>query len=149
MSIFKEINPLIEYFNQMRKLENYMVFDMIFPKTWKIPKKFIVEDKFLNNGQDENSIFLSFISEYDEVEINKIQQNILGIVNYNLEREEKERLLETKISELKNIFDKESLDNLKKLKLQLNSLEKPINNVNGKSNTTNIERVGGPEIVED
>jgi hypothetical protein len=145
MSLYKEIAPLFEYLNQIRKLENYIVFDMIFPKTWKIPKKFIIEDKFLNNGSTEDSLLLSFISEYDESEINKNQQNILGIINYNLEREAKEKLLESKISELRNIFEKEPLDALKILKFELKS-EKPVKNVNTKSNT---ERVGGPEIVED
>ena len=127
MSLYTEIKPLFDYLNQIRKLENYIVFDMIFPKTWKMPKKFIIEDKFLNNGSDDDSLLLSFISEYDESEINKTQQNILGIVNYNLEREAKEKLLESKISELKNIFEKESLDNLKILKFQLNS-EKHVKN---------------------
>ena len=141
MSLYTEIKPLFDYLNQIRKLENYIVFDMTFPKTWKMPKKFIIEDKFLNNGSDDDSLLLSFISEYDESEINKTQQNILGIVNYNLEREAKEKLLESKISELKNIFEKESLDNLKILKFQLNS-EKPVKNAITKSNT---ERVGSPE----
>ena len=145
MSLYTEIKPLFDYLNQIRKLENYIVFDMTFPKTWKMPKKFIIEDKFLNNGSDDDSLLLSFISEYDESEINKTQQNILGIVNYNLEREAKEKLLESKISELKNIFEKESLDNLKILKFQLNS-EKPVKNAITKSNTV---RVGSPEIVED
>jgi hypothetical protein len=145
MSLYTEITPLFDYLNQIRKLENYIVFDMNFPKTWKIPKKFIIEDKFLNNGSDDDSLILSFISEYDESEINKNQQNILGIVNYNLEREAKEKLLENKINELKNIFEKETLDNLKVLKFELKS-EKPVKNVNAKSNT---ERIGSPEIVED
>ncbi len=145
MSLYKEIVPLFDYLNQIRKLENYIVFDIIFPKTWKIPKKFIIEDKFLNNGFSDETISLSFISEYDESEINKNQQNILGIINYNLEREAKEKLLESKISELRNIFEKEPLDALKILKFELKS-EKPVKNVNTKSNT---ERVGGPEIVED
>ena len=145
MSLYKEIVPLFDYLNQIRKLENYIVFDIIFPKTWKIPKKFIIEDKFLNNGFSDETISLSFISEYDESEINKNQQNILGIINYNLEREAKEKLLESKISELRNIFEKEPLDALKILKFELKS-EKPVKNVSTKSNT---ERVGGPEIVDD
>jgi len=101
----------------MRKLETYICFDMIFPSTWKIPRKFIIEDKFLNQGTvDDNNIGLSFISEFNEVSINTTQSNILGIINFNLEREEKERLLNLKINELKTIFDKQSLDSLKELK---------------------------------
>lgn len=117
MSIFNEIEPIFLYLKQMRKLDTYICFDMIFPNTWKIPKRFIIEDKFLNQGAiDDKSIGLSFISEFNELSINTVQSNILGIINYNLEREEKERLLNLKINELKTIFDKQSLDSLKELK---------------------------------
>jgi hypothetical protein len=117
MSIFNELEPIFLYLNQVRKLEAYICFDMVFPNTWKIPKRYIIEDKFLNQGAvDDKTIALSFISEFNEKSINTTQNNIMGIISYNLEREEKERLLNLKISELKNIFDKQSLDSLKELK---------------------------------
>ena len=119
MSFYKEINPIFEYLHQVRKLENYIVFDVLFSKTWKIPKKFIVEDKFLNNGTLEDKLYLSFVSDFEENNLNLIQNNILGIVRYNLEREAKEKLFEDRVNELKHIFDKENLDNLKKLKFEL------------------------------
>ena len=59
-----------------------------------------------------------------------IVKNIIGIINYNLEREEKERLLQAKINELKTIFDKQSLDNLKELKFDIT--KKIIEDTNGK-----------------
>jgi hypothetical protein len=120
MSIYKELTPIIEYLTQIRKLENYLVFDVAFPITWKMLKRHIIEDKFVNNGTENNLLNLSFVSEYDEKNINLIQENILNIINYNLEREEKERLLEAKINELKTIFDKESLDSLKNFKFDIN-----------------------------
>jgi hypothetical protein len=120
MSIYKELTPIIEYLTQIRKLENYLVFDVAFPISWKMLKKHIIEDKFVNNGTENNLLNLSFVSEYDEKNINLIQENILNIINYNLEREEKERLLEAKINELKTIFDKESLDSLKNFKFDIN-----------------------------
>jgi hypothetical protein len=117
MSIFNELEPIFLYLNQVRKLEAYICFDMVFPNTWKIPKRYIIEDKFLNQGAvDDKTIALSFISEFNEKSINTTQNNIMGIISYNLEREEKERLLNLKINELKNIFDKQSLDSLKELK---------------------------------
>jgi hypothetical protein len=119
MSFYKEISPIFEYLHQVRKLENYIVFDVLFSKTWKIPKKYIVEDKFLNKGTLEDKLYLSFVSDFDENNLNLIQNNILGIVRYNLEREAKEKLFEDRVSELKNIFDKENLENLKKLKFEL------------------------------
>jgi len=122
MSIYKELTPIIEYLTQIRKLENYLVFDVAFPITWKMLKRHIIEDKFVNNGTENNLLNLSFVSEYDEKNINLIQENILNIINYNLEREEKERLLEAKINELKTIFDKESLDSLKNFKFDITEL---------------------------
>jgi hypothetical protein len=41
--------------------------------------------------------------------------NIKNIIKYNLEREEKDRLFETKVEELKKLFEKQNLDKLKGL----------------------------------
>jgi hypothetical protein len=138
MSIYKELTPIINYLTQIRKLENYLVFDVAFPMTWKILKKHIIEDKFVNNGTANDLLNLSFVSEYDEKNINLIQENILNIINYNLEREEKERLLEMKINELKTIFDKESLDNLKNFKFDINK-KINLNDVKSRPSTEVIE----------
>jgi|688.fasta_scaffold245472_4 hypothetical protein len=120
MTFYNQIEPIFEYLLQIRKIENYLMFDMLFPMTWKVPKKYIIEDKFLNQGQQEdNKILLSFISDFQQKELDLIVKNIIGIINYNLEREEKERLLQVKINELKTIFDKQSLDNLKELKFDI------------------------------
>jgi hypothetical protein len=59
---------------------------------------------------DEGLIGMSFVCETDEDNINITQNNIIGIINFNLEREQKDALLENKINELKNIFEKQSLD---------------------------------------
>jgi hypothetical protein len=142
MSIYKELTPIIEYLTQIRKLENYLVFDVAFPITWKMLKRHIIEDKFVNNGTENNLLNLSFVSEYDEKNINLIQENILNIINYNLEREEKERLLEAKINELKTIFDKESLDSLKNFKFDINK-KIPLKDVKSKpaSETTELPNI--------
>ena len=145
MSFYKEAKPLIEYLHQIRKLENYIIFDMLFSKTWKIPKKYIVEDKFLNNGSLEDKLHLSFICDFEENSLNLIQSNILGIIRYNLEREAKERLFETKVNELKSMFDKENLDTLKALQFELNK-NVILDDGNGHGNT---ETTGISEIIEE
>jgi len=62
---------------------------------------------------------------------------IIGIINYNLEREQKDALLETKINELRGIFEKQSLDSLKSLKFDIKSNE--INyKQNGKSKSSEL-----------
>jgi hypothetical protein len=40
-----------------------------------------------------------------------------------LEREEKERLFQSKVDELKNVFEKQSLNNLKNLKFDIKSIQ--------------------------
>lgn len=145
MSFYKETKPLIEYLHQIRKLENYIVFDMLFSKTWKIPKKYIVEDKFLNNGSLEDKLHLSFICDFEENSLNLIQNNILGIIRYNLEREAKEKLFETKVNELKSMFDKENLDTLKALQFELNK-SVILDDGDGQGNT---ETTGISEIIEE
>lgn len=145
MSFYKEAKPLIEYLHQIRKLENYIVFDMLFSKTWKIPKKYIVEDKFLNNGSLEDKLHLSFICDFEENSLNLIQNNILGIIRYNLEREAKEKLFETKVNELKSMFDKENLDTLKALQFELNK-NVILDDGDGQGNT---ETTGISEIIEE
>jgi hypothetical protein len=145
MNINIQLGPIIKYLHQIRKIEDYLIFDMYFPSTWKILKKFVIEDKFVNLGTiDDGLIGMSFVSESNEDNLNLTQNNIIGIINFNLEREQKEMLLETKINELKGIFEKQSLDSLKSLKFDIKS-----NDINFKQNgrTKNVDLVG--EVKEE
>lgn len=140
MSLNIQLSSILQYLHQVKKIEDYLVFDMYFPNTWKILKKFVIEDRFVNLGTiDENTIGVSFVAEINEESLNNIQNNIIGIINYNLEREQKEMLLESKIHELKNIFDKQSLESLKTLKFDLKSTEISFKQ-NGRAK--NVEVVG-------
>jgi hypothetical protein len=138
MSLNVQLNQILKYLHQIRKIEDYLIFDMYFPSTWKVLKKFVIEDKFLNLGTvDEGLIGMSFVTETDEEKLTLTQNNIIGIINFNLEREQKEALLETKINELKGIFEKQSLDSLKSLKFDIKNNE--INfKQNGKSKPTEL-----------
>jgi hypothetical protein len=105
-------------------MENFLVFDIKIPRKWKLLKKFIKEDKFLDNGLiDDDFRSVSFICEVSETEIEETQKSIIGIINFNVELEEKELLLENKINELKGIFEKENLDSLKKLEFKMKTIK--------------------------
>jgi hypothetical protein len=126
MSLYKEFSTLLPYIQSVRKLKNYLSFDVSFPKTWKLPKKYIEEDKIL---EQESTIidnrFFSFVSEITEEGVENTSKNIQNIIKYNLEREEKEKLFQNKVDELKNIFEKQNLKNLKSLQFEIknNKLE--------------------------
>jgi patatin-like phospholipase/acyl hydrolase len=47
-----------------------------------------------------------------------------NIIRSNVEREEKEKLFKSKVQELKSIFEKENLENLKGLKFDVEELTK-------------------------
>lgn len=146
MNLSIQLDLIINYLHQIRKVEEYILIDMHFPQSWKILKKFVVEDRFVNLGTvDDNLIGMSFVSELDENSISLTQNNIIGIINFNLEREQKENLLEQKINELKGIFEKQSLDNLKSLKFDLKNPSEVTFSKNGKSK---ISQVPG-EVTEE
>ena len=126
MSLYKEFSTLLPYIQSVRKLKNYLSFDVSFPKTWKLPKKYVEEDKILE--QESTTIdnrFFSFVSEITEEGVESTSKNIQNIIRYNLEREEKERLFQNKVDELKHIFEKQNLKNLKSLQFEIknNKLE--------------------------
>ena len=122
MSIYKEFSELYPYIQSIRKLKNYLSFDMSFPKEWKLPKKFIPENNVIENeSQDPAKRLISFVSEFEEEKVNNIASNIKNVIKYNKELEEKERLFNLKVKELKTIFEKQNLTILKDLKFDLES----------------------------
>lgn len=120
MSLYKEFSSLLPYIQSVRKIKNFLSFDISFPNTWKLPKKFVREDKIVEQeSQTANHRFFSFVSEINEDDIETTSKNIQNIIRYNLEREEKERLFESKVNELKMLFEKQNLRNLKELEFQI------------------------------
>ena len=120
MSLFKEFTILFPYLQSVRKLKNYLSFDIEFPDTWKLPKKYVNEEKVVENDKSKQGFrFFSFVSEFDEKSVDEIISNIKNIIAYNKEREEKERLFQVKVDELKKMFEKEKLDDLQALKFEI------------------------------
>lgn len=120
MSLFKEFSQLLPYLQSVRKLEKYLSFDVQFPKTWKILKKYVNEEKVLQQeSKTVDERLFSFVSEINEEDVNITIDNIKNIISYNLELEMKEKLFEDKVNELKHIFEKQSLNSLKSLEFQI------------------------------
>jgi DNA polymerase III gamma/tau subunit len=116
MSLYKEFSILFPYIQSVRKIKTYLTFDVSFPNTWKLPKKFVNEEKVMEQTTTiPNERLFSFVSEITEDDVEKVSGNIQNIIKYNLEREEKEKLFDSKVNELKMIFEKQNLNNLKSL----------------------------------
>lgn len=133
MSLYNDFISLSPHLLSIRKVQDYLVFDFEIPSDWKIPKKFVQEDKFFEQeSQNEGERLFSFVSENNEDSTNLIIKNLQGIIKYNVELQEKENLLQSKINELQTIFEKNSLKTLKTLKFDVKPLKVEIEN--GKRN---------------
>ena len=120
MSLYKEFSILFPYLQSVRKIKTYLTFDVSFPNTWKLHKKFLNEEKVMEQTTTiPNERLFSFVSEITEEDVEKASGNIQNIIKYNLEREEKEKLFDSKVNELKMIFEKQNLNNLKSLQFDI------------------------------
>ena len=124
--MYNELKDIFHYLVSVRKLKNYLSIDIEFSISWKIPKRFVEEDKIMENEKvTDNKRFFSFVSEFNEKTLDSTISNVKNIISYNKEIELKEKLLKQKIDELKKIFESKNLENLQNLKFEL--LEEKIN----------------------
>lgn len=116
MSFYKEIASFAEYIRSIRKLKNYLSFDLQFPSKWSIPKSMVDETQVVPfEAEDTNFKGISFVAEFNESSINSTLAKVLKIIKLNKEREIKEKLFKQTIDQLKETFEKNDLDKLKKL----------------------------------
>jgi len=117
MSFYKEIENIFDYIVSIRKVDEYVSFDTLFPSKWSVLKTQVDESKTVFTKNDDNGKYVSFISNKWDDDISKTIETIESIITYNKEREEKEKLFTQKVKELKILFEKESLDGLRNLKI--------------------------------
>jgi hypothetical protein len=116
MSFYKELSPFIEYTHSIRKLKNYLSFDMVFPTKWSLPKSIIDEGQIVGfEAENQNMKGISFVSPIDDSEVSKIMVKISKVIKLNKEKELKEKLFKDTIEQLKHTFEKTDLDKLKHL----------------------------------
>jgi hypothetical protein len=116
MSFYKELSPFVEYLHSIRKLKNYLSFDMVFPTKWSLPKSLVDEGQIVGfEAENQNLKGISFVSSIDDLEVSKNLIKIAKIIKLNKEKEMKERLFKETVEQLKNTFEKTDLDKLKNL----------------------------------
>ena len=130
------ITSTSNYLKSVRILKNYVTFDMSFPSTWLLPKRGPENVEILQNSDKDGSVITSFVCENSSKFIDVIENTIQTVIKTNIEREEKERLFKNKVQELKQIFEKENLENLKGLKFDLEEFENLLTQRNDEVDTT-------------
>lgn len=127
--IFSEfIDKTTKHLKSVRILKDYISFDMMFPPTWVLLKKLPNGLEILQNEGQDGRMVTSFVCENKKDLITVLENTMDIIVKTNIEREEKERLFKSKVQELKTIFEKENLENLKGLKFDMEELTKFLEN---------------------
>jgi len=124
----KFIEKTTNYLNSVRIVKNYVSFDLIFPNSWRLLKKYPDNLEVLQNEGKDGKIVTSFVVINESEKIDLVETIIDEIVKTNIEREEKEKLFKSKVRELQNIFEKENLENLKGLKFDIEELHNFIKN---------------------
>jgi hypothetical protein len=100
-------------------LKDFISIDLIFPKNWEFPNEIIQKCQVVQNEKHQGEgIYLSFVSK-PNAELESLIEVIEELINHNLEREEKERLLRVKVTELKELFKHSTLNDLKGLSIVL------------------------------
>ena len=116
MSFYKELLPFVEYLHSIRKLKNYLSFDMVFPTKWSLPKSILEEGQIIGfEAENQNLKGISFVSPIDDSEVSKTMTKISKVIKLNKEKELKERLFKETVERLKSTFEKTDLDKLQNL----------------------------------
>jgi hypothetical protein len=102
--IEKSFNELYPYLKGIKKTDNYRIIETNLKSTWEI--------NLIDEVSVKDHIFFSESLGFDDL-LDWFKTNV---VEYNLEIEEKERLLKMKVEELKRVFESKNLDELNNLK---------------------------------
>lgn len=104
----------------VRVIKDHISLDLKLPSTWTVLKNHIIGIEVLPSEtqlKDTNFKIYSLVCKNTKDELDNLEKSYDNIIKYNLEKQEKEKLFKLKIQELKSIFEKEQLDNLKNLRI--------------------------------
>jgi len=115
-NIQKTLDSLQPYVIGIRYLEGTPLIDVVFKEGWTVPEDSKVKKV---KGNDEMNYFMLF-SEIEGIGLDELLAYVKKTIDINVEREKKHDLLREKVNELKEVFKKNSLDKLKRLKFTFN-----------------------------
>jgi len=110
-----KIDKLKPYFRGLKVADNYRIVEFNLKNTWVIEKSDSIELQQKKIKESDNVLYSMFYSEkksFDDI-LDYVENEV---IRYNLDLEEKERLLMMKVEELKRVFENKDLDELNNLK---------------------------------
>jgi hypothetical protein len=126
MTFNETIFFLSEFLISIRKLEDFITFDLRIPEKWGIPKSIVDEGKLVPfDLQDDGFKGYSFVCSISDSEIDMTIDKIKKTIKLNKDKEIKEKLFKETIDSLKKTFEKNDLEKLKNLYFDF-KIEQPL-----------------------
>lgn len=121
MSLFDNISKLGQYFTSIRMHEGLILVDMKLPKIWK--DKEVLGSRgnkiqIKHGKSNDTQKLVSFFSTFDEEGVAMLVEEVLSVIKWNLDQEEKNNLLNQKMVELQKMFTENNVDALRKLEFE-------------------------------
>ena len=146
MSFFKEIEDIAPYLLSINNFgSKYYSIDVKSPSDWVIPNEF--NDNNITKFDVDGAIGIRFICEFKEEDVEKLLLKVRDFIRINEERVRKDVLYAKTIELLKEVFDKNSLDKLKKLKFYFDNGKKT--DLGASNGRTKEVRKGGDGVNQD
>lgn len=119
-NFYKELDFLKDYFVSMNKEKGVLYISLRFNEKWQIfdsnsENEGDFSDENIKVTKHEKEKNLVFFYTNSEDNLPKLFKHIRSVIVYNLELEERLKLLDLKMRELKDIFNETDLSKLKRL----------------------------------
>jgi hypothetical protein len=148
MGLYEEISKLSGYFNSLRIHEGLLVIDLKLPIDWKV--KEIVGSRgnkiqLQKGSESKTQKIVSFFSSFEEKESVILEEEVLAVIKWNIETEEKQLLLQQKMIELEKVFNENDINSLRNLDINFKT---NLLNLNGETKIGPLVREGDGERPE-
>ena len=111
------LNILKPYIVGIRYLEGIQIVDAMFKGGWTVPDSDIIKKELVDGPKN---YYMFYSEDSDNVTVDTLLDYVEGIININIERENKFQLLKLKVDELKELFKTNELNKLETLRFTFN-----------------------------
>ena len=130
--IQKRFNELQPYLRGLKLAGEYSVVECILKNTWKIDGLSTEGVQYKSSGKEseEHKGYVGYMF-WAEMSIDDLVDNVELVINLNIEMEQKQALLSSKVAELKKMFEDKSIKFSSEIDVTLNPKPEPKVKENG------------------